>query len=88
MRDVNNVTGGLLRDTLAGRIADRAARTAVQQIRALHRGVKVAEEVGQNTEVLFLEPQAVALDAEKEALQRREEELTRELEAIRERRSS
>lgn len=68
MRDVNNVTGGLLRDTLAGRVADRTARTAVSEIRALHRGVKVAEEVGENKAVLDLRPTDSAVAAEEDEI--------------------
>ena len=88
MSDVNNVTGGLLRDTLGGRVADRTARTAVQEIRCLHRGVKVAEEVGPNKLILdgMVATPRDGIDETDGVLLEEERRLTEQLEAVRARR--
>ncbi len=76
------MTGALLLDTIFGRSDDRMSRTAVAEVRALQRGLKVAQEVGENRHVLDLGHQS----AEDDALRQEEAELTARLEARRERR--
>jgi hypothetical protein len=55
-RQLNRVTGGLLRDVLGGRVQDRTARTAAVVIRTMHKGAKLATELGENSDVFGLPP--------------------------------
>ena len=78
----------MLRDTLFGRIEDRQARTAVQEVRALQRGIKLGHEIGHMTEVMDLPPTAEATATEVAAILAEEEATTRRLEELRERRAA
>lgn len=82
MRDLGNLSLARVIDHMRGRVGARDATASFAGIRETRRCVETAQQIGENREVLDGEPETDS----RTALRQREEELTAELEAIRERR--
>ena len=87
LRDCANLTLGIALDALTGHVGGKNGNLALRGMEGTRRFVETGAKIGQHTDVVDGRI-GTADEPDKEALRRREAELTAELEALRERRST
>ena len=87
VRDCANLTLGIALDALTGHVGSRNGNLALRGMEGVRRFIETGQRHGQYTDVVEGQVGTMA-EAEAAGLLRREQELTAELEAIRERRGA